>query len=59
VPLLTPGMTRYSFYGREGGPLAGMDGCNFAFSGIRSPDRPARGESIYRQRYAGVNGSTE
>jgi hypothetical protein len=31
------------------GPRAGLDGCGkFSPTGIRSPDRPARGESLYR-----------
>jgi hypothetical protein len=30
------------------GPRAGLDGCgNLAFTGIRSPDRPAGSESLY------------
>ena len=37
------------------GPRAGVDGCGKSRSptGIRSPDRPARGESLYRMSYRG------
>jgi hypothetical protein len=36
------------------GPRAGLDGCgNISFTGIRSPDRPARSESVYRLSYPG------
>ena len=36
------------------GPRAGLDGCGkSALTGIRSPDRPARSESIYRLSYRG------
>jgi len=35
------------------GPRAGLDGCGKShLTGIRSPDRPARNESLYR-RYPG------
>ena len=34
------------------GPRAGLDGCGKSPpTGIRSPDRPARSESLYRLRY--------
>jgi hypothetical protein len=34
------------------GPRAGLDGCEKSRpAGIRSPDRPARSESLYRLRY--------
>jgi len=36
------------------GPRGGLDGYgNFASTGIRSPDRPGRSESLYRLSYAG------
>ena len=36
------------------GPRAGLDGCGkSASTGIRSPDRPARSESLYRLRHSG------
>jgi hypothetical protein len=36
------------------GPGAGLDGCGYlAPTGIRSQDRPARNESLYRLRYPG------
>jgi hypothetical protein len=36
------------------GPRAGLDGCeNLALTGIRSPDRPARSESLYRLSHPG------
>ena len=36
------------------GSRAGLDGCeHFAPTGIRSPDRPARSELLYRLRYPG------
>jgi hypothetical protein len=44
---LTPGKTGYSLYMRLGEtPGAGLDG-----RGIRSPDHPARSESLYRLSY--------
>jgi hypothetical protein len=34
------------------GPMAGLDGCGKSRpTGIRSPDHPARSESLYRLRY--------
>ena len=34
------------------GPRAGLDRCGkFASTGIRSPDRPARSQSLYRLSY--------
>ena len=33
------------------GPRAGLDGGNFRPSGIRSPDRPAPIQSLYRLNY--------
>ena len=50
---LTPGKTRYSLYRRLGG-LQGQSGQVRKISpltGIRSPDRPARRQSLYRLRY--------
>jgi len=37
------------------GPRAGLDGCGKSRppTGIRSPDLPARSESLYRLRYPG------
>ena len=36
------------------GPRAGLDGCGKSRpTGIRSPDRPARSESLYRLSYRG------
>ena len=37
------------------GPRAGLDGCEKSRpTGIRSPDRPARSESLYRLHYPGL-----
>jgi len=50
-----PGKARYTLYRRLNG-LHGQSGWgteNFATTGIRSPDRPARRESLYR---LGLNG---
>jgi hypothetical protein len=48
---LPPGKTRYSLYRRLGGPQ-GRSGqvrkISPPHTGIRSPDRPARGEALYR-----------
>jgi len=39
------------------GPRAGLEGAeNFAPTGIRSPDRPARSKSLCELRYAGPHG---
>ena len=49
-PLLPPGKTRYLLYRRLGGPQ-GRSGHVRKISpptGIRSPDRPARSQSLYR-----------
>ena len=37
------------------GPRAGLDGCEKSRppTGIRSPDRPARSQSLYRPNYRG------
>ena len=52
---LTPGKTRYPLYKEAGwapGPVwTGAE--NLAPTGIRSPDRPARSESLYRLSYRG------
>ena len=52
---LPPGKTRYPLYrrlGRPPGPVrTGAE--NLAPTGIRSPDRPARSESLYRLSYPG------
>ena len=38
------------------GPRDGLDGCgNLAPTGIRSPDRPARSEVLYRLSYPGLH----
>jgi hypothetical protein len=50
---LLPGKTRYPLYRRLGGPQ-GPSGQVRKISpptGIRSPDRPARNQSLYRLRY--------
>ena len=49
---LPPGKTRYPLYSRLGGPQ-GRSGRaeNLAPTGIRSPDRPARSQSLYRLSY--------
>jgi hypothetical protein len=50
---LPPGMTRYPLYRRlDKAPEPVWTGAkNLAHTGIRSPDRPARSESLYRLRY--------
>ena len=49
---LPPGKTRYSLYRRLGGPQAGVDRCGKSRpTGIRSPDRPVRSQSLYRLSY--------
>jgi len=51
---LTPEMTRYPLYRALVVPTAFLGGCgNFFPAGIRSPDRPARSQSLYRIRYPG------
>jgi hypothetical protein len=41
------------------GPRAGLDGVeNLASTGIRSPDCPARSQSLYRLSYPGPRGTT-
>ena len=49
---LLPGKTRYPLYRRLGGHQ-GRSGRaeNLALTGIRSPDRPARSQSLYRLSY--------
>jgi len=51
--LLTPGKTRYPLYRKLGGPQgrSGQVRENLAPTGIRSPDRPARSQSLHRLRY--------
>jgi hypothetical protein len=54
-PLFTPGKTRYPLYRRLGEPQ-GRSGQLRKISpstGIRSPDRPARSQSLYRLHYPG------
>jgi hypothetical protein len=50
---LPPGMTRYPLYKRLDGPPgpARKGAENLAPTGIRSPDRPARSESLYQLSY--------
>ena len=52
-PLFIPGKTRYPLYRRLGGPQgqSGQVRKNLAATGIRSPDRPAHSQSLYRLRY--------
>ena len=52
-PLFTPGKTRYPLYRRLGGPQdqSGQVQKNSPPTGIRSPDRPARSQSLYRLSY--------
>jgi hypothetical protein len=58
---LPPGMTRYRLYRRLDGPQ-GLSGRVLKISpltGIRSPDRPARSESLYRLSYRGPGGELD
>ena len=49
---LPPGKTRYPFYRRLGGPQGrSRHAENLVLNGIRSPDRPARSQSLYRLSY--------
>ena len=50
---LPPGKTRYPLYRRLGGPQSrsGRVRKISPHTGIRSPDRSARSESLYRLRY--------
>ena len=52
---LPPGKTRYPLYRRLGGPQGrtGRIRKNLIPAGIRSTDRPARSESLYRLSYPG------
>ena len=52
---LPPGKTRYPLYRRLGGPVgrSGRVRKCLAPTGIRSPNRPARSESLYRLSYPG------
>ena len=52
---LPPGKTRYPLYRRLGGPPwpVWTGAKTLAPTGIRSPDRPARSESLYRLSYRG------
>jgi hypothetical protein len=56
---LPPGTTRYPLYRRLGGPQnrSGRVRKISAFARIRSPDRPAPSESLYRQSYRGSSGN--
>ena len=48
-PLYLQERPRIHCIGSWVGPRANLDGCgNLASTGIRSPDRPARSESLYR-----------
>ena len=45
---LPPGKSRYPLYRRLCGPRGGLEGVeNLVPTGIRSPDRPSRSESLY------------
>ena len=44
----TPGKTRYPLYRRLGGPQGRSGRVRIDSTGIRSPDRPDRSESLYR-----------
>jgi hypothetical protein len=50
---LPPGKTRYPLYRRVGGPQGrfGQMWENLTPTGIRSPDHPARSQSLYRLSY--------
>ena len=49
---LPPGKTRYPLYRRLGGPQGRSGRAEIlAPTGIRSPDRPARSQSLYRLSY--------
>jgi hypothetical protein len=53
---LPPGKTRYPLYMRLGAPRVGLDGLGKSRpppTVIRSPDRPARSESLHRLSYPG------
>ena len=52
---LAPGKTRYPLYRRLGGPQGRYGPVKKISSpiGIRSPDRPARSESLYTLSYRG------
>ena len=52
-PLFTPGKTRYPLYRRMGGPQgrSGQVRKISPLTGIRSPDRPAHSQSLYRLHY--------
>ena len=52
---LLPGLTRYPLYRRLGGPqgLVWTGTENLVHTEIRSPDRPARSQSLYRLSYPG------
>ena len=52
---LPPGKTRYPLYWKLGGPQgrSGRVRQNVAPTGIRSPDRAARSESLYRLSHPG------
>jgi hypothetical protein len=53
---LAHGKTRYPLCRRLGGPGTVWTGAeNFALSEIRSPNRPARSESLYRLSYIGMD----
>jgi hypothetical protein len=56
---LPPGKTRYPLYRKLGGPQKPVWTCaeNLAPTGVRSPDRPARSQSLYRLKYPGSAGS--
>jgi len=52
---LPPGKTRYRLYRKLGAPRTVLDGCEKSPPiGFRSPDRPARSESLYLLSYPGL-----
>ena len=55
-PIFPPGKTRYTLYRRLGGPQGRFGRVRKKISphtGIRSPDCPARSQSLYRLSYPG------
>jgi len=53
---LPPGKIRYPLYRRLGGPQGRSGGAEYlAPTEIRSPDRPARSQSLYRLSYLAHN----
>jgi hypothetical protein len=50
-PHSTPGKDLEPIVQEAGGTRAGLDRCGKSPNGIRSPDRPARSQSLYRLSY--------